>query len=357
MRALKQLPLILAVAIVLTVSACAADTTPTPTAVPPTETPTAVPSPTPQATATPLPASGVTRANPLPFGSVIQQPPREVSVVQVLRDDAALSFLQKSNSTVPPLPDGQTYLAVKIRVKNIGIAETEMSVSPVDFDVTGDNLIRYDADFSLSDLQGGLFPDGELTGVLVYAIAAGEHNLLLISDPLDDFDAPPVYLALEDGAAISVAPPNLIPTTNGLSRKNPAQLGEEIITPDWRLTVNRVIRGEKAWQRIVEANPYNDPPPAGMTYLLIDVSVQYVGDADDGERIGKYDFKTTGSKNVVYDAPAVVEPEPALDATLYPGGKAAGWIVLQAAADEDALQLIFSPGYSADEDRFVQLYE
>ncbi len=359
MTAFKQLRLLFAAMMVLWVSACTATitpTTPTPTNLPPTLTPTAVPSPTPMATATQPPVSGTTRANPLPFGGTIHQPPRQVSVTEILRGEKAFSFLQDHNAFVSPPPDGQEYLLLNVRVQNIGTEDTEMSVSAVDFDVTGDNLRRYNPDFGLSDLRGGLFPGGELTGTLVFAVAPEEHNLLLISDPLDGENTL-VFLALEEGAAIMPAYQIVMPSNNGLSRKNPAQLGEEISTGEWKLTVNRIIRGEKAWQRIQQANMYNDPPAAGMTYLLIEASVQYLGDSESGEMIDSNDFKITGSRNVVYDAPSVVEPEPALDATLFPGGQTTGWLVMEVGADEDTLLLIFSPGYSTEEDRFIRLEE
>ncbi len=357
MRALKQPRLIFAIAIVLLVSACTTTTAlPTATNNPPTQTPTAIPSPTSQSTPTPVQLSGASRANPLPFGSTVHQPPRQISVEEILRGNDALKNLQETDFFVLPLPDGQEYLLLNVRIKNIGTEDVEMTVSPFDFSVTGDYLRRYSPDFMLSNLRGGLFPGGELNGTLVFAIAANEHNLLLISDPLGGEYAP-VFLALEDGAAIVSAPQTILPTINGLSRSNPAQLGEEIITPEWKLTVNRIIRGEKAWQKILEANSFNDPPAPGMTYLLIEISAQYLGDSEDGEMIGSNDFKTTGSRNVVYLAPSVVEPEPTLDAILFPGGQVTGWIVMEAGDDEDALQLIFSPGYSTDEDRFIQLSE
>lgn len=327
-----------------------------PTAVPPTETPTAVPLPTPTLTPAPETLAGATRANPLPVGSTIHQPPREIQVTDMLRGEDALAAIKEKNAFTPPLTEGREYLLLNLRIKNIGTEDVEMSISPVDFDVTGDNLLRYGAEFGLTDLRGGLFPGGEMTGQIVFSIAAGEHNLMLISDPLAS-DNPPVFLALEDGASISAAPLTVLPTGNGLSRSNPAHLGEEIVTAEWKLTVNRVIRGEKAWQRLLEANAFNDPPPAGKNYLLVNVSVQYLGDNELGEHISSADFKSTGSKNVAYDAPSVVEPEPALDVTLFPGGKYTGWVALLAGENEEAMKLIFSPGFSGEEDRFILLAE
>ena len=71
------------------------------------------------------------------------------------------------------------------------------------------------------------------------------------------------------------------------------------------------------------------------------------------------DFKTTGSANVVYDNPSVVDPEPAFDATLYPGGEAEGWVVWQVAQGETSIMAIFEPlfSFTNDDKRFIALEE
>lgn len=57
-------------------------------------------------------------------------------------------------------------------------------------------------------------------------------------------------------------------------------------------------------------------------------------------------FKVSGEKNVVYDRPIVVAPPPILDANLYPGGEAEGWVVVSAPPDEKSLVLNIAPLFS-----------
>ena len=61
-------------------------------------------------------------------------------------------------------------------------------------------------------------------------------------------------------------------------------------------------------------------------------------------------FKVTGEKNVVYDRPSTVAPDPRLDETVYPGGEAEGWIVLSAATGEKGLVTMIQPTFSFTDD-------
>jgi len=110
------------------------------------------------------------------------------------------------------------------------------------------------------------------------------------------------------------------------------------------------------WEKIADANLYNDPAADGMTYMLANVSARYIGDDDDGVWLDSSEFKTTGSKNIIYYLPGIVEPEPRLDAILYPGGRAKGWIALQFAEGEENRQLIFDAQFD-DARRFIKLSE
>ena len=70
-----------------------------------------------------------------------------------------------------------------------------------------------------------------------------------------------------------------------------------------------------------------------MEYVAVRILVRNISTTDESTMIGGSYCKTTGSASVLYDLPSVVEPDPALDATLFPGGEDEGWVVLQAAKD------------------------
>ncbi len=342
--------------------ACVTQSAPATTAIPTaTDIPEIYASPTIVPTATPESEPGSSRKKPLPFGSTVIQNNLSITVEEVVRGADAWQKIQEANQYNKPLPAEQEYLLLRVRVKNIGTGDEAVDISGGDFFVTGDNLRKYFGASAVAPkpaLQGGIFPEGELSGWIVFVIAAGEHNLMLVLPAPYNDDAPTLYLALEEGAAIATDARlgTLPPTNNGLSRTEPAAIGELIRTEAWEITVNSVLRDEKAWEKISAANSYNDPPAEGMTYMLANVSARYIGRGDDSEWLSGSDFKSTGSKNVVYDAPSVVEPEPQLDAILYPGGSVEGWVVVQFAKDEENRLLIFDASFGKNR-RFIKLSE
>lgn len=164
---------------------------------------------------------------------------------------------------------------------------------------------------------------------------------------------------MDEGASITVAPElgDIEPTDLGTDRASPAPFGETVTTEDWQVTVLEVVRGDEAWQMVQEANQFNDPPDEGMEYVAARVNVRYISTTDKAETIGGSSFKTVGSANTLYDLPLVVDPEPALDVALFPGGEYEGWVVLQAAQGETGLTLVFEPlfDFSGKNRRFLSL--
>jgi hypothetical protein len=96
-----------------------------------------------------------------------------------------------------------------------------------------------------------------------------------------------------------------------------------------RLTLLEVIRGTEAWQRIYARNQFNDPPKPGFEYILAKVRFEYLTGAtpDTSYRISSVWFDAVSMGGKDYDGVSVVEPDPAIGATLYPGASQEGWIV------------------------------
>ena len=184
--------------------------------------------------------------------------------------------------------------------------------------------------------------------------------MILIVDELFNFDDDRLrFIALDEGASISV-PVELadIHTTEvGRDRQNPAPFGEKVVTEDWEITINELVRGNDAWVMTHEANQFNDPPDDGMEYIAIKVHVRFIGTEDRSANIDDIAFNTTGSANVLYALPSVVEPDPALDVNLFPGGEYAGWVITQAAQGETDLIAVFEPlfDFSGANKRFLSL--
>jgi hypothetical protein len=254
------------------------------------------------------------------------------------------------------------YLLVKLYVKSTYADSDEHSISGSDFKVTGDRLIEY---FNASvvepepvlDVQ--LFAGGETEGWSAYPIGQGEGNLILIVDELLSFENRLRFIALDDGASISIAPElgDIKPTDLGKDRDSPAPYGEKVITEDWEVAILEVVRGDDAWKLVQEANQFNEPPTEGMEYIVVKVQMRYISTVDGSVNIDGSYFKALGSANVLYDWPSVVDPDPALDVTLYPGGRYEGWTVAQVAKGEAGLVLQFEPllDFSGKNKRFLAL--
>lgn len=317
--------------------------------------------PTPTPTATPEAVPGTSRKKPLPVGQSVQQESLKITVEQVLRGNEAWGMIQEANPFNVPPASGQEYLLLKIHVENVGTGDDISEVEAYHFGVTGDRLQKYSLPGIVSpdpQLGGGLFPGGELTGWLVFSIAEGEHNLQLILSGSFNADTPTQYLALEKDAAISTDPllNTLSITKNGLTRTSPADIGELVRTQDWEITTNTVLRGDKAWEKLLEANQFNDPPANGIEYLLVSITARYIGAEEPGGGLIGGMFTTTGGNNIIYDTPSAVEPEPNMDVTLFPGGTATGWLALQIGKNEGNRLLIFEP-YLGNDRRFIKLSE
>lgn len=325
--------------------------------------PTNTPKPTPvPPTATPPPV-GLSRSNPYPRSEPISAPNWDLKVLEVVRGDEAWKAIRAANQFNDPAPEGMEYLLVKLHVKSIYADSDEHTIGGGDFAVTGDRLIRYSSAFAVEpdpQLDAKLFTGGESEGWVAYLVGKGEGNLILIFDEMLNFDGNAVrYVALDDGASVSV-PSDLkgIKATNsGKDRNDPAPLTEKIITEDWEVSVLEIVRGDKAWEMVKEANQFNDAPAEGMEYIVVKVHVRYIGTDDAAAQINGTFFKTTGSAGVLYDAPLTVDPNPMLDATLYPGGEFEGWITMQAAKDETGIKLVFEPvfEFSGQNKRFISL--
>jgi hypothetical protein len=147
----------------------------------------------------------------------------------------------------------------------------------------------------------------------------------------------------EDAQPIEAEPTQSPPP--GSSRFTPAPFGATVATDKWQVTVLEVIRGDEAWQMVQATNQFNEAPGEGMEYVAVKVRVEYIttDQAAETTRVSDAWLKATGEANVLYDNPSVVDPEPALDADLFPGGQAEGWATLQAAQGEGGLVAVFKP--------------
>ncbi|MBN1660196.1 MAG: hypothetical protein JXA93_17480 [Anaerolineae bacterium] len=127
--------------------------------------------------------------------------------------------------------------------------------------------------------------------------------------------------------------------------------GDKVLT----LTLTEVYRGRAAWDRVVAANQYNDPPPAAMEYLVVYAQVDYLaGPGDHTLRLSDGDFRVV-TKNQVLRPIAVVEPAPAFDLEFFPGATGGGWMVWAVYEGDPAPLLAYGLAYDGSGGTYLAL--
>ncbi|WP_454728233.1 DUF2510 domain-containing protein [Cellulosimicrobium protaetiae] len=131
------------------------------------------------------------------------------------------------------------------------------------------------------------------------------------------------------------------------SRENPVPLGTVVSGDDFDVTINSVQLD--ATDAVMAANQFNEAPPEGSTYALVNATITYTGEESGFALEVTIDYVTsTGEVLASYDSFAVPpEPELGLD-ELYNGGTTTGNVVIAVPAGDAGLIRV-TPGLFADE--------
>lgn len=291
---------------------------------------------------------GFSRSNPLPASALIVTENWTIEVLEVLRGDVAWSKIKASSSYSQAPQEGKEYIAIRAKAKSTYADSNSHQISACDFSVTGDLGILYGCIFVAfikPALDAELFTAGETEGWIIYLIHTNDSNLELVFNEVMLYENPEIrYAELDPGARIKMPDLTVIkPNDLGVSRDKPAKIGDTIITEDWQIQVHSYLRGADAWSQIQQWTDYAQKPEEGMEYLLVDVSVKSLSNEDAAIRVDSMSFKSSGSKNVVYDILYVYIPGYLLETSLYPGGEERGYIVLPISIGETDIVVIFEP--------------
>ncbi|MCL2090355.1 MAG: hypothetical protein FWH11_03885 [Micrococcales bacterium] len=110
------------------------------------------------------------------------------------------------------------------------------------------------------------------------------------------------------------------------TRDNPYPVGSTIKGKEWEVTINSVTLG--ANDAVAAENQFNDPPPEGKQYALVNITATYVGTESSTPWVTIKYVGADGSTASSYDASAVVPDEFNSYTELYQGGSATGNIAL-----------------------------
>lgn len=130
------------------------------------------------------------------------------------------------------------------------------------------------------------------------------------------------------------------------TRSNPYPLGSTVSGDGWSVTINSVDLD--ANDAIAAENQFNEPAPEGMTYIMVNATIAYTGDSDEGEMPWTTIEYVTVDGNTI--SQSGVTPD-ALDTVsdLYAGGSTTGNVSLVVPADTVSEGVLaVSPGMFTD---------
>jgi hypothetical protein len=144
---------------------------------------------------------GISRSMPAPLGETVINPDWEISVLEVIRGEAAWSMVLAENQFNDPPLEGLEYIAVRIHARYIGTGEIRADIEEYSFNTTGDAGILYDNPSVVDPepvLYATLFSGGEYEGWIVFQAGVGETGVMLVFEPFWSFDDADIrYLSLE----------------------------------------------------------------------------------------------------------------------------------------------------------------
>ena len=314
----------------------------------------AAPAPAPSR---PEPRPGLRASAPLPPGSVVELQSLRAEVEGVLRGDAAWSRLRAAGEA-SAAPEGEEYLLVRLKLTGAG---SRSVVGCKDFRVTGsDRVAHFHAPQLLPEaLEARILAAGESAeGWCIYSIPTDERGLILMLSEPDSRDPAGLrYLALEEGAALADPPPapGLPAEPVGISARDPAPPGREVVTRDWSVNALEILRGDGATKLVASASGTNPPPADGHEFVAVKLHARYFGREGEPGLFSAAQFKAVSGDEKPYETPLVLDLEPGLPKTLLPGGEYTGWAVFQVARGDARAVLRFRPYYPDDGLRYLAL--
>jgi hypothetical protein len=185
---------------------------------------------------------------------------------------------------------------------------------------------------------------GTIVGIIVFfAVVATSFD-----DAFGSGDT--TVVAPSDDAVVNDGTAEEEPATEAGTRANPYPIGSVIESDDWRVVVNSVALA--ATDAVISGNQFNEAPPEGSEYILVNYSATYIGDDADGQMpafVSVAYVTADGTTVNSYDS-LVLPPEPIdVAGTLYTDGTATGNVAMavpSATAGEGVLAI--QPGMLGD---------
>jgi len=114
---------------------------------------------------------------------------------------------------------------------------------------------------------------------------------------------------------------------------------------DVKITLQEVLRGDPAWQRLQDVNKDNVPSAEGYDYVLARVKFAYEARGRPGDcihTVKRSHFTALSMQGEIYPVPDVSVPQPPLSGPLHSGESIDGWIAFAVAKDDKTPLMTFS---------------
>ncbi len=303
-----------------------------------------------QSTPTIAPASGLSRAEPVPLGQSVVAGPIELQVQDVLiGPDAAAAVLAASPSNVEPR-DGTTYVAVNVSARNTGTAP--LWISNDDFALTGDSGLVY-------RFLGAQPPDPALdvmldsgesaAGWVAFGAPVEESSLLMVFDCIELGGTwADRVLAIQDGAAIpDRAERAVAPNGEGTPVGAALGFGAVAVTDQWSVELLDVVSGAPAFDLVdyrTGALGIGDAVGEdGSVWVALRFRIQ---NAQAGGELAWFPSNAftlvDDDGNPLPDVVTLTPPRPDAAGGYYPGASREGWVMFDV-----------PPGYTTSTLRFL----
>jgi hypothetical protein len=303
---------------------------------------------------------GTTRKSPIPLNTLVSIPGWDIKVLEFLRGEDALSIINTADWQAQPLPEGQEYALAKIYLKCTALDSNYHSLGISEMFITGNHNVAYgdtmDGWPQPEFLYEDMYTADSVEGWIDAVIPTDEQNLMVVLDVKQDSNRYTRYFALQEGASISLPAEfvNLSRNELGLNFSNPAPIGQQVISPDWEITVLNSIQGQEASSILEKDNPSYSPPAEGSEYLLLQVNLGYISsrevpvwvmwddfypvDPSNGWRIPIDSVYAAGGSDRVW-----------ISGTILPGAVVEGWVALTIPTGAANPVLAFDPDYSSSQ--------
>ncbi len=304
-------------------------------------------------------AQGSTRKNPLPLGTLISIPGWDIEVREFVRGEAALNFINTADRQAETLPQGQEYALAKIFLRSTSLDDGPHSLGISELFITGSHNVKYgdtmdswpQPEFLFEDMYTAEAVEGWIDAV----IPTDEQNLMVVLNVFDDDNRYTRFLALENGASISLPAEsaNLKPNELGVDSSNPAAPGQQVIMPGWEITVLDSIRGQEAETILGKDNSNYSPPEAGMEHLLLKIRLHYISPNDYPTWVGRELFYAVDESGYKIGGEWIYTPTQSdlvwLFETILPGVELEGWVPVTIPAGVEPVVITFDPeDYSSE---------